>query len=277
MFEHLNLMPEQIVEWTNFAIRVGLSLIYGFAIWVVGAGISSWASRRMRSAVQRGVPNDKALAGFLSGVVRWLVLAVTAIAILQLFGIDATSLVAVLGAATLAIGLALQSTLSNFAAGVMLLLFRPFKIGDEVQIAGHKGRVRNIQVFMTELATVDNIQIVIPNSEAWATSIINYSAHDRRRIDMTIGIDYNADIEQALTAIRTLMDADPRTHSEPAPFAKVTSLGDSSVDVTLRVWCQADDYWDLKFDLTRNIKERFDASGIAIPYPHIEVVQKATG
>ena len=277
ILDNLNLMPEQIAQWTNFAIQIALNLLYALVIWFIGTGVSSWAARRVRSAMQRGMPDDKALAGFLSGIVRWLVLAVAAIAILQLFGIDATSLVAILGAATLAIGLALQSTLANFAAGVMLLLFRPFKIGDEVQVAGHKGKVVDIKVFMTELVTLDNIQIVIPNSETWATSIVNYSAHDRRRVDITIGIDYGADIEQALTTIRTLLDADPRTHAEPEPFVKVTNLSDSAVDVTLRVWCQADDYWDLNFDLTRNIKERLDAAGIGIPYPHIEVVQKAAG
>ncbi len=266
--------PEQIEPWLNLAIQYGLNIIYAVIIWVVGSMVAGWASRRARSAALRGTKGDEAAAGFLASIARWLVLAVVAIAILNLFGINATSLVAVLGAATLAVGLALQGTLANFAAGVMLLVFRPFKVGDYVATAGHEGTVRAIEIFTTELATVDNVQIIIPNSEVWGASIVNYSAHDRRRVDLTIGIDYGSDIEKALATIRSILSNDPRASGEPEPFVKVTNLGDSSVDVTLRVWCQAADYWDLKFDLTRRIKEDFDAAGIAIPFPHVEVVHK---
>ncbi len=270
----IDLSPEQIDQWTQYAIQIGLNIVYALIIWIVGSAVAAWASRRTRQAALRGVKGDEALAGFLSSIAKWLVLAVTVIGILQVFGFDATSLVAVLGAATLAVGLALQGTLANFAAGVMLLIFRPFNVGHYVKIAGHEGTVASIQIFLTELTTVDNVQITIPNSEVWGTSIVNYSAHDRRRLDMTIGIDYGADIETAIASVRAQIDADQRALSDPEPFIKVTNLGDSAVDVTLRVWCKADDYWDLKFALTRRIKEALDTAGVSIPYPHIEVVQK---
>jgi len=197
MLDNLNLTPDQIAEWTDLAIRIGLNVVYALVIWFIAGIVAGWASRRVRQATLRGAANDQALAGFLSSIVRWLVLAVAVIAILQLFGIDATSLVAVLGAATLAVGLALQNTLANFAAGVMLLIFRPFRIDQYVEIAGHEGTVKAIDIFTTELATVDNVQIIIPNGDVWGTSIVNYSAHDRRRLDITTGIDYGADIGPA--------------------------------------------------------------------------------
>lgn len=264
----------QIQEWIAVVIEYGLRVIYALVIWLIGSRVASWAGGRVDHALTKTKRVENTIAGFASSIVHWLVLIVVVIAILQLFGINATSLVAVLGAATLAIGLALQSTLSNFAAGVMLLIFRPFKEGDYVEVAGHAGTVKNIDLFITELATVDNVQITIPNNEAWSTSIVNYSAHDRRRLDMTIGVGYEVKIDQAISVIRNLIDADPRASGEPAPFVKATNLGDSAVDITLRVWCQASDYWDLKFDLTQKIKEAFDEAGVSIPYPHIEVVQK---
>lgn len=283
MLENLHaqmaLTNEQLSEWTAvayaYAIKYGLTVLYAIAIWIIGSLIASRVSRTLQYSALKTGRIDKAVAGFLSSIVRWLVLAVAVIAILQLFGISSSSLVAVLGAATLAVGLALQGTLSNFAAGVMLVIFRPFDIGDFVEVSGETGNVRAIDIFTTELATADNVQIIIPNSQVWQNAIKNYSAHDRRRVDLTIGIGYEADIDKALQVVRAIVDNDPRASSEPAPFIKVTNLGESSVDVTLRVWCQQADFWDLKFDLTRRIKDAFDKSGIAIPYPHVEFIRKA--
>lgn len=266
---------EQIESWMALGVEYALLVLYAVIIWLIGSRVARFASERTRSALQMGGNVNPSVVGFAASAVKWLILAVVGIAILQLFGVDATSLVAVLGAATLAVGLALQGTLANFAAGVMLLIFRPFKVGDYVEVAGHSGTVKKIDIFITELATVDNVQIIIPNSEAWSTSIVNYSAHDRRRVDLTIGIGYDSSIEEAIATIRKVIDADPRVSGEPAPFVKVTNLGDSAVDVTLRVWCQAADYWDLKFDLTRNAKEALETAGVSIPYPHMEVVQKS--
>lgn len=274
-----SLTEAQIREWTallvEYSVKYGLTILYAVAIWLIGTAIARRASRAIRESAMRTGRIDEAVAGFLESIVRWLFLAIVIIAILQLFGISSSSLVAVLGAATLAVGLALQGTLSNFAAGVMLVVFKPFRIGDFVEVGGHGGSVRKIDLFTTELATTDNVQIIIPNSEVWSSSIKNYSAHDRRRVDLTIGIDYSADTDKALSLVRQIIDADSRASGDPEPFVKVTNLGDSSVDVTVRVWCQAADYWDLKFDLTRRVKDAFDKAGISIPYPHIELVQKA--
>lgn len=277
----LNLSQDQIERFValgiQYATQYGLLVVYALLIFIIGRWIAGRAAKATRAGVLRTQGMDEAVAGFLSSIVRWLVLAVVAIAILQLFGIDSTSLVAILGAATLAIGLALQSTLSNFAAGVMLLIFRPFRLGHYIDVASHSGTVKSIDIFTTELATVDNVQIIIPNSQVWSNAIVNYSGYDRRRVDLTIGIDYGANIDKALATVREIVAVDERCCNEPEPFVKVTNLGDSSVDVTLRVWCQASDYWDLKFDLTKRIKEAFDAFDIAIPYPHMEIVQKQAG
>ncbi len=266
---------EQLQDWTNLALRLGLYVIYALVIWFVGRFVARWASARLKTYLLKSENADRALINFATSALRWLIMAVALIAILQLMGVNATSLVAILGAATLAVGLALQGTLANFAAGVMLLLFRPFNLGNYVEVAGHSGTVQKIDIFITELATVDNVQIIIPNKEVWTSAIVNYSAHDRRRVDLTIGIDYGADIEKAISTVRNLIAADPRASAEPEPFVKVTNLGDSAVDVTLRVWCQAADYWDLKFDITRKIKDAFNAAGITIPFPHLEVIQKS--
>lgn len=270
----LDLGPDQISKYTDIALHYAFLIAAAIVIWIVGSRVASWVSKRAQSAVLSSTQGDEAVAGFAQSLVRWLALAIVAIAILNLFGIEATSLVAILGAATLAVGLALQGTMANFASGVMLLIFRPFKIGHFVEVAGHSGTVKKIALFATELATADNVQIIIPNSEAWSTSIVNYSAHDRRRVDIVFGVDYGADMDVAIQTIKNVIDADPRASHEPAPFVKVTNLGDSSVDITMRVWCQAADYWDLKFELTKRAKESLDKAGISIPYPHMEVIQK---
>jgi len=239
--------------------------------------IGWWLSGRIANMIKRRViaseKIDNTLGTFFASLVRYFILAVTIIAVLQVFGFQATSLVAVLGAATLAIGLALQGTLSHVASGVMLILFRPYKIGDYVEIAGQSGTVRAITLFTTEMTTADNVMIIVPNGQAWGSSVVNYSTMPTRRVDLTIGISYDDDAEVALSAMREVVAGDARILADPAPFFALTALGDSAVDVTLRVWVQNADYWDVKFALTRLIKAAFDDKGISIPYPHIQVVQ----
>jgi len=196
------------------------------------------------------------------------------VAVLGIFGIEATSIVAVLGAASLAIGLALQGTLSDLAAGVMLVVFRPYKLGQFVDIGGTSGTVRDLNLFTTELVTPDNVQIIVPNGQAWGAIITNYSAHDTRRVDLVFGIDYDDDAGKAMEIIERTASADSRVLADPAPWVRVTNLGDSSVDLTARIWCRAEDYWELKFELTRRVKEAFDAGGISIPYPHSVEIHK---
>jgi small conductance mechanosensitive channel len=183
--------------------------------------------------------------------------------------------VAILGALTLAIGLSLQGALGNIASGVMIMIFRPYKLGDYVEAAGVAGTVKDINLFQTVLATPDNVQIMVPNSQAIDGVIKNYSGYSTRRVDITFGIDYGDDIDKAIGIIKNIVEADKRIMSDPEPFAKVVNLGDSSVDIATRNWVDAKDYWDVKFDLTKAIKEAFDEQGISIPYPHqVEIVKQ---
>ncbi|MGI9591634.1 MAG: mechanosensitive ion channel family protein [Myxococcota bacterium] len=193
------------------------------------------------------------------------------IAVLNLFGIQTASVIAVLGAAGLAVGLAMQGTLSNFAAGVMLLIFRPFKLGDWVEVAGTAGSVQEIGIFTTVLHTGNNRRIIIPNSSVYGDTITNYSANETRRIDLVIGIGYDDDIGQAVDTIGRVLSAETRVLKEPEPQIAVSELGDSSVNLVVRPWCASSDYWSTRFDLTRELKEQLEAAGCSIPYPQRDV------
>ena len=239
--------------------------------WIAAGTISGLVRRRVKAAPQI----DDKLGSFVASIVKWVILIIVLIAVLGLFGIEATSLVAILGAGTLAIGLALQGTLSDLAAGFMLILFRPYKLGQFVDIGGTSGTVQDLNLFVTELVTPDNVQIIIPNGQAWGAIITNFSAHDTRRCDLVFGIDYGDSADKAAQIITDLASADSRIHDDPAPWVRVTNLGDSSVDLTARLWCDAADYWDVKFDMTKAVKEAFDEGGISIPYPHTVEIKKA--
>ena len=245
-----------------------LNCIKAIAVLVVGYIISRIVHRWVRWAALKSETLDDTLGYFFASLARYLVLIVTGITVLQFFGIQVASLIAVLGAATLAIGLALQGTLSNIAAGVMLVIFRPYKLEDYVDIGGTAGTITDLTLFFTQLKTPDNVQIIMPNSTAWGAVITNYSFYDKRRLDLTFGIDYEDNADKAMEIITKVASSDDRVHSDPAIWVKVTNLGDSSVDITTRMWCMADDYWTLKFDLTKEIKEAFDKGGISIPYPN---------
>lgn len=246
------------------------------AVLVIGWIAAGMVSGALRKRINATPEIDPTLGNFIASIIRWVLIAVVLIAVLGIFGIEATSLVAMMGAATLAIGLALQGTLSDLAAGFMLVLFRPYKIGQYVDIGGTSGTVKDLNLFVTELATPDNVQIIVPNGQAWGAIITNFSHHATRRVDLVLGIDYGDDIEAAKSIILTKVAADSRVHKDPEPWVRVTNLGDSSVDLTLRVWCEAADYWDVKFALTQSIKEGFDAGGISIPYPHtVEIKREA--
>ncbi|MEQ8355523.1 MAG: mechanosensitive ion channel [Kiloniellaceae bacterium] len=245
----------------------GLSVIGAIVILIVGFVVAGWVRGSVRSALSKVSKVDETLRGFFSSLAYYAVVIFTVIAVLAQFGVQTTSFIAVIGAAGLAIGLALQGTLSNVAAGVMLLLFRPFRVGDYIEGGGLAGTVKSISLFITELATPDNVQIIAPNSELWGSAIKNYSFHPTRRVDLAIGIAYEDDIESALAAIVDEVKKDSRALADPAPMAAVTDLGDSSVNFTVRVWCNAADFWPMKFDLTKNLKNRMDAENISIPYP----------
>lgn len=265
---------DQITQDLGVFAPLAINLVQALALLVAGWIVARWVSGMIRRRVFATEHIDNTIGSFVASVARWLILLVVVIAVLNIFGVATTSLVAVLGAATLAIGMALQGTLSDLAAGFMLIIFRPYKLEQYVDIGGTAGTVKDINLFVTELVTPDNVQIIVPNGQAWGAVITNYSHHENRRLDLTFGIDYGDDAEKAMAIILAQAKADTRIHVDPEPWVRVTNLGDSSVDITARLWCAAGDYWELKFALTKQIKEAFDAEGITIPYPHQVEIQK---
>lgn len=263
--------------WSDYGDAVlgfGAQAIGALIVLIIGLRVAGWLGRLVRTISMKQESIDDTLGNFFGSMVRWAVTAAVFIAVLQVFGVPATSFVAILGALTLAIGLSLQGALGNIASGVMIMIFRPYKLGDYVEAAGAAGTVKDINLFQTVLATPDNVQIMVPNSQAIDGVIKNYSGYTTRRVDVTFGIDYGDDIDKAIGIIRSIVDADDRIMRDPEPFAKVVNLGDSSVDIATRNWVQASDYWDVKFDLTKQVKEAFDKQGISIPYPHqVEIVK----
>ncbi|MBR9808039.1 MAG: mechanosensitive ion channel [Alphaproteobacteria bacterium] len=275
-------MPEDLTpsalwaEYSPYILAFGVRVLGALLVLIIGLRIAGWLSGVVRKEALKREGIDDTLGNFFSSLVRWGLMAAVFIAVLQVFGVQATSFVAVLGALTLAIGLSMQGALGNIASGVMIMLFRPYKLGDYIQAAGVAGTVKDINLFQTVLATVDNVKIIMPNSQAIDGVIENYSGYDTRRVDVTFGIDYDDDMDKAIDIIRGVIEADDRILSDPEPFVKVVNLGDSSVDIASRSWVQASDLWDVKFHLTKAVKEAFDREGISIPYPHqVEIQKKA--
>ena len=267
-------MAQLWADYGDAILGFAAQAVGALIVLIIGLRVAGWLGRLVRGISMKQESIDDTLGNFFGSMVRWAVTAAVFIAVLQVFGVPATSFVAVLGALTLAIGLSLQGALGNIASGVMIMIFRPYKLGDYVEAAGAAGTVKDINLFQTVLATPDNVQIMVPNSQAIDGVIKNYSGYSTRRVDVTFGIDYGDDIDKAIGIIRSIVDADDRIMRDPEPFAKVVNLGDSSVDIATRNWVKASDYWDVKFDLTKQIKEAFDKQGISIPYPHqVEIVK----
>ncbi len=265
-------MPEDVEKYYDQAIEIlttyGFSVLGAIIILILGFWFAGLARRLTQRGLRRTGRIDETIVLFLSSMVKYLVIIFTVLAVLDQFGVETTSLVALFGASALAVGLALQGTLSNVAAGVMLLLFRPFKVGQFVDAGGSAGTVKSISLFTTHLDTGDNVHIIVPNGAIWGSAITNYSHNPTRRVELTIGIGYGDDIEKAIRVVRQTIAADARSRSDPEAVVEVANLGDSSVDLLIRVWCKSGDYWGLKWGLTRAIKEAFDREGIEIPYPH---------
>ncbi|MEM1147527.1 MAG: mechanosensitive ion channel domain-containing protein [Pseudomonadota bacterium] len=263
--------------WADYSDQIlgfGAKALGALIVLIIGLRVAAWLGRLVRSISMQQESIDDTLGNFFGSLVRWAVTAAVFIAVLQVFGVPATSFVAILGALTLAIGLSLQGALGNIASGVMIMIFRPYKLGDYVEAAGAAGTVKDINLFQTVLATVDNVMIMVPNSQAIDGIIKNYSGYATRRVDITFGIDYGDDIDKAIGIIRSIIDEDGRILRDPEPFARVVNLGDSSVDIQTRTWVNAGDFWDVKFDLIQQVKEAFDQQGISIPYPHqVEIVK----
>lgn len=243
------------------------NVLAAIVILLVGWIVANWVRRRIQGIGERHARFDRTLFHFLGNGARYVVLAFAILFVLNTFGVQTTSIVAAIGAAGLAVGLALQGTLSNVAAGVMIIAFRPIKIGDFVEVGGEMGTVKDITLNTTELASLSNVQIIIPNSEVWGNVIENYSIYPTRRAEWTFGVGYGANLKQAEQVIRETIMGDPRSHDDPAPFIQVNGLGDSSVDFLVRVWVDSADYFQYQADMKRAVKEALDAAGVDIPFP----------
>ena len=243
------------------------SVLGALFILFVGFAVGGWVRKRLTAIGGKHAHLDVTLFNFLGNVARYVVIGFAFLFVLNTFGVQTTSVVAVIGAAGLAIGLALQGTLSNVAAGVMIVFFRPIKIGDFVEVSGEMGTVKDITLNYTELASIGNVQIIIPNSQVWGNVITNYSSYDTRRAEWTFGVGYGANLQKAEETIRDTIMADPRSKTDPEPFIQVNNLNASSVDFLVRVWCASSDYFAYQADMKRKVKEALDANGVDIPFP----------
>lgn len=257
-----------------FATTYGLKVLGAILILILGRFFAGIARKIVRRVTKRANLDDS-VRSFLSSLVYFLVIAFAVIAALAKFGMQTASFVAVLGAAGFAVGFALQGSLSNFAAGIMILIFRPFKIGDFIEAAGIFGMVKDIHLFNTVLATPDNVKIIVPNGKVYGDVIKNISGYDTRRVDLVFGIGYSSSISKAYDVIRSILKQDKRILPEPETQVAVSELADSSVNFVVRPWVKSENYWSVKFDITRQVKEAFDSEGIEIPFPQ-HVVHMAT-
>lgn len=254
----------------DLAVDYGLSIIGAVAILIIGRILAGFVRRMVRKAMAR-TDVDQAIVSFLCSLAYYAVIIFAVIAALKKFGFETASLVAVLGAAGFAVGFALQGSLSNFAAGIMLLVFRPYKIGDVIDAAGVVGKVSEMRLFTTVLYSPDNVKIIVPNSALFGDTIKNITAEDTRRVDMVVGIGYDSDIPRAMKIMQDLLDNDDRVLADPAPQIAVSELADSSVNFVVRPWAKTGDYWGVKFDFNEAVKKAFDAEGIEIPFPQMVV------
>lgn len=269
-----------LIDWSIFAnldfhtvlhsylIPWGGHLLTALAIFYIGRRVGVWLTRIIMRALTR-THTDPILVNFLNTLLNAVFFLVVSILALSQLGLDTTSLVALIGAAGIAVGLALKDSLSNFASGVMLILFRPFNLGDSMEISGTEGTVDQITIFSTRLKTGDNKVVIIPNSKVYGNTLVNYSREPNRRIDLKIGISYESDLLKAKRILREILDSNDKVLPEPNARIAVAELADSSVNLVVRPWVRTPDYWDVRFDLLEKIKLRFDEDGIDIPYPQM--------
>ncbi len=255
----------------------GVNLASAALILIVGWIVANWIHGNLRKLMDRTAKIDATLRPVIASIVRYVILIFVLIAVLARFGVQTTSIIAILGAAGLAVGLALQGTLQNIAAGFMLLFLRPFKVGDYIDAGGIAGTVDEIGLFVTEFTTYDGLYLAVPNSKIWGNAVINYSRLPSRRADIVVGISYDDDIDRAQSVLLELMQKDGRPHADPEPRVLVKALGESSVDLNLRCWVDAGDYWNVLFDFNKAAKQRLDAAGISIPFPQRDVHLIAQG
>ena len=270
MFENINV--EEILD--VYVIPWGINIVLAILIFIIGKKVVKVATGIAKKLMIKAKV-DELLVNFVGSILNAMLLLFVAIAALDQLGVNTTSFIALIGAAGLAIGLALQGSLQNLASGVMLIVFRPFTIGDLVDAGGVMGVVEEIGIFSTKMRTGDNREIIIPNGSIFGGTITNVSARDTRRVDMVFGIGYGDDIKKAKELIQNILDNDSRVLKDPAPLIVVGELGDSSVNFNVRPWCKTGDYWGVYFDTHENIKLTFDEQGISIPFPQMDVHQHA--
>ena len=269
-------MEDSLIRIQTLVAVYGFKVIAAVLILIIGRWIAK-VIRRVTGKVLARRNVDPMITSFLENLVYIGLLVFIIIAALAQLGIQTTAFIAVIGAAGLAIGLALQGSLSNFAAGFLILTFRPFKAGDYVEAGGVAGSIDKIQVFTTQLTTPDNKTVIVPNSRIMADTITNYSTLDKRRVDMAFGVSYGDNIDTVRSVIKDVLDRDGRILDDPAPMIVVSSLGDSSVNFTVRAWVKTPDYWGVFFDTIETVKKRFDEEGISIPFPQQDVHLHQTG
>ncbi|EKA4521933.1 small-conductance mechanosensitive channel MscS [Vibrio cholerae] len=268
--ESFNQVNTWLTNNSDLLIQYGVNVISAILILFIGNLVVKGVAGSVANVLKKK-DMDKAVVDFIHGLVRYTLFIIVLIAALSRIGVQTASVVAVIGAAGLAVGLALQGSLSNFAAGVLIVAFRPFKSGDYVEIGGVAGSVDSIQIFQTVLKSPDNKMVVVPNSAVIGGAITNYSRHETRRVDMVIGVSYKSDLQKTKRVLRETLEKDPRILKDPDMTIGVLTLADSSINFVVRPWCKTSDYWAVYFDSMQAIKEALDANGIEIPFPQMDV------
>ncbi|MFI1771863.1 mechanosensitive ion channel family protein [Thalassobellus citreus] len=271
----MNLENIDTEKWIELALQYGLKIIGAIVIWIIG----SWVIKKLIKTTKKLMSKkdyDESLQKFLLNLLSWILKIVLIVVVLGTMGVETTSFAAILAAAGLAIGMALQGSLGNFAGGVLIMIFKPIKIGDLIEAQGELGVVKEIEIFTTKLTGLSNREIIIPNGSLSNGNIINYTTEGTRRVDLTFGVSYDSDIKKTKEVLMNVLTSHPKVLKTPEPTVNVSELADSSVNFAVRPWCNAADYWDVYFDVTENVKEALDTAGIEIPYPHqVEIHKQA--
>jgi small conductance mechanosensitive channel len=260
-------------KWIELATEYGLKIIGAIAIWIIG----SWIIRKILKATRKVMTKssyEESLQQFLINLLSWGLKILLIITLLGTLGVPTTSFAAIIAAAGLAVGLALQGSLGNFAGGVLIMIFKPFKIGDLIEAQGEMGTVKQIEIFTTKLTGLSNKEIIMPNGALSNGNIINYTTEGTRRVDLVFGVGYDSNIKITKEVLMAVLKTHPKVLQTPEPTVNVLALADSSVNFAVRPWCNAEDYWTVYFEVTENVKEALDAAGIEIPYPHQVEIKK---
>ena len=269
----MNLENIDTEKWLQLALDYGLKILGAILIWIIG----SWVIKTILKTTKKIMSKrdyDESLQKFLLNLLGWILRIVLIVVVLGTIGVETTSFAAILAAAGLAIGLALQGSLGNFAGGVLIMIFKPFKIGDLIEAQGELGVVKEIEIFTTKLTGLSNKEIIIPNGSLSNGNIINYTTEGTRRVDLTFGVGYDSDIKKTKEVLMQVLTLHPKVLKSPEPTVNVSELADSSINFAVRPWSTADDYWDVYFGITEDVKEALDKAGIDIPYPHQVEIQK---